>query len=143
MKLAKAPQIDGRYNDAVDFDFMMRMGVWTENLSLPAVLNECMMQSYTGVIRVFPNTDKLGPARFESLRAVGAFLVSAAYDGKNVSPVNLSSEKGAPVRLANPWPGKSIRVTRLKDSQTVSVKLEGGIAEFSTAPGERYGMEPA
>lgn len=99
-------QIDGRYNDAVDFDFMMRMGVWTENLSLPAVLNECMMQSYTGVIRVFPNTDKLGPARFESLRAVGAFLVSAAYDGKNVSPVNLSSEKGAPVRLANPWPGR-------------------------------------
>ncbi len=136
-------QIDGRYNDAVDFDFMMRMGVWTENLSLPAVLNECMMQSYTGVIRLFPNTHKLGPARFESLRAVGAFLVSAAHDGKNVSAVTLLSEKGAPVRLANPWPGKSIRVTRLKDNQALSVKLEGGIAEFPTAPGERYGIEPA
>jgi hypothetical protein len=71
-------QIDGRYNDSADFDFMMRMGVWTENLSLPAVLNECLMQSYTDVIRLFPNTHKLGPARFQNLRAVGAFLVAAA-----------------------------------------------------------------
>ncbi|MEK7403963.1 MAG: hypothetical protein AAB225_02550, partial [Acidobacteriota bacterium] len=28
-------QIGGRYRDSTDFDFMMRMGVWTENLSLP------------------------------------------------------------------------------------------------------------
>jgi hypothetical protein len=28
-------QTGGRYSDATDFDFMMRMGVWTENLSLP------------------------------------------------------------------------------------------------------------
>ena len=136
-------QTDGRYNDAVDFDFMMRMGVWTENLSLPAVLNECLMQSYTGVIRLFPNTHKLGPARFENLRAVGAFLVSAAYDGRNVTEASLLSEKGAPVQLANPWPGKTVRVTRLKDRRAVNVKIQGEIVGFSTAPAERYGIEPA
>ena len=56
---------------------MMRMGVWTENLSLPAVLNECLLQSYDGVIRLFPNTRQLGNASFRDLRAAGAFLVSA------------------------------------------------------------------
>ncbi len=39
-------QSGGRYRDESNFDFRMRMGVWTENLSLPAVLNECMLQSY-------------------------------------------------------------------------------------------------
>ena len=68
---------------------MMRMGVWTENLSLPAVLNECLLQSYTGVIRLFPNTRRLGAASFRNLRAVGAFLVSASYDGKAVSTAEL------------------------------------------------------
>jgi len=136
-------QIDGRYNDAVDFDFRMRMGVWTENLSLPAVLNECLMQSYTGVIRLFPNTQKLGPARFDGLRAVGAFLISAMFDGKNITDVTLLSEKGAAARIVNPWPGKPARVTRLKDNQPVSANAKAEIIEFPTAPGERYRIEPA
>ena len=137
----RARQIDGRYNDSVDFDFMMRMGVWTENLSLPAVLNECLMQSYTDVIRLFPNTHKLGPARFQNLRAVGAFLVTAAYDGKTVSGVSLLSEKGAMAHLANPWPRMSVRVTRVKGSQPVRVTTKGEIVEFPTEPGERYRIE--
>jgi hypothetical protein len=44
----------GRYRDSTDFNYMSRMGIWIENFSLPAVLNECLMQSYTGVIRLFP-----------------------------------------------------------------------------------------
>jgi hypothetical protein len=134
-------QIDGRYSDRTNFDFMMRMGVWTENLSLPAVLNECLMQSYTGVIRLFPNTHKLGPARFQNLRAVGAFLVSAAFDGKTVSELTLLSEKGAGVRLASPWPQMSLRVIRMKDNQPVSFRAKGEIIEFPTKSGERYRIE--
>ncbi len=45
-------QVAGRYKDSSDF--MMDMGVWTENLSLPAVLNECLVQSYSGTIACFP-----------------------------------------------------------------------------------------
>src|SRR5260370_14862300 len=78
-------QSGGRYAQSLDFDFMMHMGFWCENFSLPAVLNECMMQSYAGHIRIFPNTHNLGPARFENLRAVCAFLVSATYDGHKVT----------------------------------------------------------
>jgi len=98
-------QVGGRYRDETDFDFMMRMGIWTENLSLPAVLNECMLQSYNGVLRLFPNTQNLGPARFENLRATGAFLVSATWDGRRVTDATVYSEKGGPLRL----PGRTIQ----------------------------------
>ncbi len=128
----RARQIDGRYNDSLDFDFMMRMGVWTENLSLPAVLNECMLQSFDGTIRLFPNTQGLALARFRDLRAVGAFLVSATYDGKTVSQVTLFSEKGATAKVANPWPNSRLKVTKVKDGQPISVSVKGEIAEFPT-----------
>lgn len=131
-------QIGGRYRDTTDTGFMMRMGVWVENLSLPAVLNECLLQSYAGVIRLFPNTTNLGRARFRDLRAAGAFLVSAAWDGKQVSDVSLLSEKGATARLANPWGAAPIRVLRAGVGQTVSVRRRGSILEFPTVAGERY-----
>jgi hypothetical protein len=94
-------QTGGRYKDSTDFDFMMRMGVWTENLSLPAVMNECLLQSYSGVIRLFPNTTNLGPAQFRHLRATGAFLVSAAWDGRQVSGVEILSERGRRALIAD------------------------------------------
>ena len=136
-------QVGGRYNDSTNFDFMMRMGVWTENLSLPGVLNECMLQSYTGTLRLFPDTQNLGPARFEGLRAAGAFLVSATYDGKQVSSVSLLSEKGKPVRLAKPWASAAVRVTLARDGRQVPTRIEKEIVTFDTEPGERYAIEPA
>jgi hypothetical protein len=136
-------QIDGRYSDSTNFDFMMRLGVWTENLSLPAVLNECMIQSYTGTLRIFPNTQNLGRARFRDLRAAGAFLLSAAYDGKTVNSVTLFSEKGAPVKLENPWPGKQVKVTPLEGTKPVAVEVKGNTAHFPTEAGQRYRIEPA
>jgi hypothetical protein len=136
-------QVAGRYENSTDFDFMMRMGVWTENLSLPAVLNECLIQSYTGTLRLFPNRQHLGRARFQNLRAAGAFLVSAAYDGKAVSAVTLQSERGAPVSLEIPWGKAPVRVTRLPDGKSVFARQKGSIVVFPTQPGERYRIEPA
>ena len=136
-------QIDGRYSDNTNFDFMMRMGIWTENLSLPAVLNECMVQSYTGTLRLFPNTQGLGRARFRNLRSAGAFLLSAAYDGKTVSNVTLFSEKGATAKLENPWPGRQLRITLVGRQQPLTVSVKGSIVQFPTEPGERYRIEPA
>jgi len=135
-------QVGGRYEDSTDFDFMMRMGVWTENLALPAVINECMMQSYTGIIHLFPNTHNLGPARFENLRAAGAFLVSATYNGETVTQLSLLSEKGKTARIAKPWNVSAIKVTRLSDGERVAARSEEEILVFATAPGEKYRLEP-
>ncbi len=133
-------QVGGRYKDSTSFDFMMRMGVWTENLALPAVLNECLMQSYTQTIRLFPNTRNLGSARFQNLRAAGAFLVSASFDGRRILQVSLLSEKGKPVRIANPWRGSSVTVTRGKDGRKIPVREEDGILLFDTEAGETYNV---
>ena len=136
-------QTGGRYSDATNFDFMMRMGVWTENLSLPAVLNECLLQSHDGVIRLFPNTLHLGKARFRDLRAAGAFLVSASWDGKTVSDIALKSEKGAPARIANPWISGKASVRETVSGAAVAVTERQGILEFRTAPGAAYVLRPA
>jgi alpha-L-fucosidase 2 len=133
-------QTGGRYHDSTDFDFMLRMGVWTENLSLPAVVNECMLQSYTGPIRLFPNTQNLGPARFRDLRAVGAFLISAAWDGKVVSGLEILSERGGNIRVVNPW-GAESRVRVTASQKQVPVRLENGLIEFATSAGERYAID--
>lgn len=131
-------QTGGRYSDSTNFDFMLRMGVWTENLSLPAVLNECMLQSFSGILRLFPNTAKLGPARFQHLRARGAFLVSAAWDGKQVSPVEIVSEKGGVARIANPWHPDRVIVAALPSGEPVAAEASLGIIHFETKAGMAY-----
>jgi alpha-L-fucosidase 2 len=134
-------QVGGRYKDSTNFDFMVHMGVWTENLSLPSVLNECLLQSYSGTLRFFPNTMNLGPAQFRNLRAAGAFLVSAAWDGKTVSPIEILSEGGATARIVNPWGNAKIQVTSLGEKRAIAVRYSGDIFEFGTRDGERYRIQ--
>jgi hypothetical protein len=130
-------QTGGRYGESTDFDFMMRMGVWTENLSLPAVLNECLLQSYSGVLRLFPNTTNLGRARFRDLRAAGAFLVSAEWDGHAVSGLSILSEKGSTLRLFKPWDG-AVQV-----SPKTEVERDGDVFSIPTRAGTRYTLRKA
>jgi len=122
---------------------MMRMGLWCENFAAPVVLNECMLQSYTGTIRLFPNTVNLGPASFDNLRAVGAFLVSAAYDGKYVVRFEVLSEKGAELIFVNPWGQKAARITRLHDGSPVEAQKKGDLWSLHTDAGECYSISVA
>ncbi len=133
-------QSGGRYSLSTDFDFMMRMGLWCENFAVPVVLNECMLQSYTGTIRLFPNVTNLGPARFENLRAVGAFLVSAIFDGKSVARFEVLSERGAPLRFISPWKQKQVRVVRSSDGKHVPTTPDGDLWTVPTQSGERYSI---
>jgi alpha-L-fucosidase 2 len=136
-------QIGGRYSLTTDFDFMMRMGLWCENFAVPAVLNECMLQSYTGTIRLFPNTLNLGPVSFENLRAVGAFLVSAAYDGEHVVRFEIFSEKGENLRFVNPWGQEQVRVTRLRDGRPIRALKQDNYWNAPTEAGESYSISAA
>jgi alpha-L-fucosidase 2 len=133
-------QSGGRYSLSTDFDFMMRMGLWCENFAVPLVLNECMLQSYTGTIRLFPNVTNLGPARFENLRAVGAFLVSAIFDGKSVTRFEVLSERGAPLRFVSPWKEKRVHVIRTSDGQRVPATADVEAWSVATQAGERYSI---
>ena len=102
-----------------------------------------MLQSYAGCIRVFPNTHNLGPARFENLRAVGAFLISATYDGEKVTHFSLHSEKGETAKLVSPWGGSGLLVIRDSDHGRVQVTLKGDLVSFDTRADETYLITPA
>ena len=131
-------QIGGRYNDLTDYMYMGGMGVWFENFALPAVINECLMQSYDGQIRLFPNWDKASDASFRTLRARGAFLVSASLRGGEVQPVEVYSERGGICSVRNPWPRCRVQVEGLVRG---NVK-EGAEITFRAESGKTYILRP-
>lgn len=135
-------QSGGRYGISTDFDFMMRMGLWCENFAVPVVLNECMLQSHNGVIRLFPNTENLGPARFNKLRAAGAFLVSASHDGKSIVRLNIFSEKGKTLRFVAPWDGRDVSIIRMSDGKQIAHTLNRNEINAETEAGETYSVFP-
>jgi hypothetical protein len=124
-------QVGGRYSDDTPYDFMARMGIWFENFSLPVVINECLLQSYTGRLRLLPNWPAGRPAAFQDLRAVGGFLVSAQAGESGLDWVRVQAESGGRLRLINPWGG---RVEAARPGGTGV--LEGELLELETHPGE-------
>jgi hypothetical protein len=131
-------QVHGRYDDMTAFDFMAPMGIWFENFSLPVVINECLIQSYDGTIRLFPNWPKDRAAAFRTLRAVGAFLVSASCAKGQVEQVEILSEAGTPLRTVNPWK-EGARVTTNAGER----KAVGELIELPTTRGETIRLLPA
>jgi hypothetical protein len=124
-------QVGGRYLDVTPFDYMARMGIWFENFSLPVVINECLLQSYTGELRLFPNWPAGVDAAFQDLRAVGAFLVSASFTGGNVRWIRVAAEVGGPLHVRNPWAG-CVEVARDGAKETI----EGEVLTIETRPGD-------
>jgi hypothetical protein len=84
-----------------------------ENCSIvPNTINEMLCMSHGHVLRLFPVWPKDKDARFQNLRAWGAFLVSSELKGGEVKFVKIHSEKGRDCTLVNPWPAKVVDVYR-------------------------------
>jgi hypothetical protein len=112
-------------------------GAWTESLGVIAPLQEMMLQSWDGSLRIFPAWPAKLAASYHNLRAEGALLVSASWSDGAVRSLALHSEKGAPCRLYSPWPGKP----RVVDAHKSAVEVHeesGGRWSFATRAGESY-----
>lgn len=82
-----------------------------ENSSIAsATLNEMMLQSYEGIIRIFPDWDTDIDCAFENLRAYGAFLVSSSVEKSQIGQVIITSEKGRRLVLENPFENAKIKI---------------------------------
>ena len=114
-----------------------RAGAWTESLGVAAPLQEMIMQSWDGALRIFPAWPKNIDARFENFRAEGAFLVSAAWSKGRVTTLSLHSEKGSPCRVYSPWP-KGFQVTDVSGKEIALTADPYGRPEFATQPGMEY-----
>ena len=111
-----------------------------ENVSPALGVTEMLLQSHEGVIRFFPVWPKEQDARFGSLRAVGAFLVSAELTNGVVRAVKIRSEKGRACTVQNPWPGKNVQLVRNgKAAETAT----GARFTWGTAPGEILELQEA
>jgi alpha-L-fucosidase 2 len=130
-------QTGGRYQEQTDYGYMSKMGIWFENFALPVVINECLMQSYQGTVRLFPNWPKNKDAAFKNLRAAGAFLISTSQKNGRVDEITILSEKGSDLRLIVPWGASGTIVTPQGSKEIIS-----GSLHIKTRPGEQIKLYP-
>jgi hypothetical protein len=105
------------------------------NFAFAAAVQEMLIQSHTGIVRIFPAVPGAWrDVAFDLLRTYGAFLVSARKEAGTVTEVRIIAEKGGKMRLENPFgAGISPVVKGIPESR---VKAAGTILEIDMKPGE-------
>lgn len=110
-----------------------------EKTTIVETINSMMLQSVDGVLHLFPCwPDK--PASFTRLRAKGAFVVSAQYDGKQVTSLKLTSERGETCRIA--LPQKDVATAEVRQNgEAIKTIQKDGILSFTTEAGKEYDIQ--
>jgi hypothetical protein len=103
------------------------------NMAAAAGLQEMLLQSYGGIIRIFPAIPADWQAvRFTQLRAEGAFLVSAHRQAGKIETIQIRAEKGGRLELENPFQDQDFQMeTHLIEV----VDRTGPILKFNCQPG--------
>lgn len=128
-----------------------------------AAVNEMLLQSENGLIRVFPALPDGNPeydrllrngysyhtypdryaeylawkdVRFDKLLAKGAFEISACATGGKLDWITVLSKKGGRVRITSPLMREDLRV--FCDGSEVSYTAEDAVLSFDTTPGNLY-----
>ncbi len=126
---------NGDQSDKGYSDFRYRPFTLEGNFAAAAGLQEMLLQSYSGTIRVFPAI----PARwrdvsFKGLRAEGAFVVSANRKDGRVQSVEVLAEAGGPLRFENPFGADDYSLTGVEAGST---KRDGRDLLLDMSPGQR------
>ncbi|MFD1045386.1 hypothetical protein ACFQ1S_07185, partial [Kibdelosporangium lantanae] len=94
-----------------------------------AAMNESLMQSYNGKIRVFPAVPSDLVGKF-TLLAKDGFLVSSEREAGETKYVGIRSLYGKSTRVVNPWGTQQVRVRRASDNAILTTTSS---AEFDLA----------
>ena len=109
-----------------------------EHLTMvPATVNEMLMQSHEGIIRLFPCWGRKMNASFENLRADGAFLVSSKLENGQIKSLEIKSLKGRKCTVED---SGIKRVTRKSDKTEIPFVKEGNTVTFETKADESYNL---
>lgn len=132
--------IDGIRMNIKEFGLPNRLfrhhGGGIEHLTtVPATVNEMLMQSFEGVIRLFPCWDKKMSASFENLRADGAFLVSAELRNEEIESLKIKSLRGRPCNVEC---AEIKSVVREADKKEIPFIRNGNTISFETEKDEVY-----
>ena len=113
-------------------------------------VNEMLLIADDGIVKLFPNWYADKDAKFADLRAKGAFIVSAEYDGtdQEVKNVTITSEAGEDMTLVSPWAeGMTVKdsegnvVAITKGTVPNWEDVENATYTFETTAGETYTVE--
>jgi alpha-L-fucosidase 2 len=85
-------------------DFVYRPFTLEGNFAFAAGLQEMLIQSHAGFLEIFPAIPAAWTtASFKTLRAEGAFLVSAKMENGKVKSLHIHSEKGGSLKVKSPF----------------------------------------
>ena len=127
-------QKGGQYSD-----FTYRPFTLEGNFAFAQGIHEMLLQSHRDYIEVFPAVPRdWKDVSFTTLRAEGAFLISAKKENGVPMEVNIKSEAGGMIRIKLPF--KTFIPEGISWSD---VTVKNGIAEFITVKGKTYRFKNA
>ena len=114
-----------------------------EKVGVLEALNNMMVQSDGGIIKVFPVWRDNYNGKFSTIREKGAFLVSSEMKNNTVQYVELTSEKGTDAKLVNPWGSANVTVTdsngnKVEYTKGTTVNSGENTIEFQTQENMTY-----
>ncbi len=106
------------------------------NMAFASGIQEMLIQSHTGIIRLFPAIpDHWKNVSFNQLRTMGAFLVSAKMENGKIVRITIHSEKGGLLRLQIP------ENKQHKDSTNKKLQEKDGVWIVEMQPKEIINMQ--
>lgn len=107
--------VNGDQSNTGKSKFTYRPFTLEGNFAFAAGIQEMLLQSHTGIVRIFPAIPSgWKNVSFKNLRAMGAFLVSAEKKDGQVINVRVFSEQGGLLRIASPIDGKILEYKTTK-----------------------------
>jgi hypothetical protein len=104
---------------------------------LATAMNESMLQSQDGIIRLFPAFDPNKNGRF-TLHAQGGFVISSEIKSGKIVWIALKSIHGADCKLELPWEKATLSSNMNRKNRVLS----GAIVSFATKPNEAIFLVP-
>ncbi|MBM9506684.1 discoidin domain-containing protein [Actinacidiphila acididurans] len=106
-------------------------------------VHSMLVQSFDGVMVLFPVWPADQDASFDRLLLPGAFETSAALSAGTVDYVQVTAKAGGTLRVRNPWPdGQRLEVTD-GDGHAFGYVVKDGVITVRTQPGRTYRFRPA
>ena len=130
--------VNGDQSGTGKSNFTYRPFTLEGNFAFAAGLQEMLIQSHTGTVRLFPAIPKdWKNVSFSKLRTEGAFLISAQMEAGTVKWVKVVSEKGGELRLQNPFQNKEISIDK-----EVTYTWNGETLIIPTSAGQEIWLKP-
>lgn len=99
--------VNGDQSGTGKSNFTYRPFTLEGNFAFAAAIQEMLLQSHTGVVRVFPAIPKSWKqVSFSKLRAMGAFIITASMENGKVNSLIVLSEQGGELKIVSPIDGE-------------------------------------